>query len=295
MSLAKTYQTVVWPYLDLARPYNSAAALLSFACGYCFYAPLVSWVNFLLGLIVVVLVHSAFTMQNDLNDVDVDMANGRETALTMGIVKTSVLKQVIGNMVLASLVIAWFGSHKTYYLGFILAYGGLAYAYNSPPFYASRKPVVSIALLGSLYALIPLFFGILASGNDVTRRFVVFAAAMTLTRLSISILKDFKDAKGDKRHGKRTFYLSYGRKATILISGCLALLGYPLVAVAVAWQRDLSELFAGLLALGALATLTYRLRLFSAAGESQLAGVFRRSFMIENYFGSLILLCLLAS
>jgi 4-hydroxybenzoate polyprenyltransferase len=300
MDFSKVYadtKATISPYLDLARPYNATAALLAFSVGYYFYHPVAAWPNFLVGFVVVALLHSAFTMQNDLYDLDVDIANRRGTPLTNGLVTQGALRQVIFNTVLVSLLISWFSSEKWYCLAFILTYVCVAWGYNSPPWFGSRRPVMSIFLLGLLYALLPLSFGLASSGNHLTNEFLLFGALLVGIRMSVSILKDFKDVKGDRQHHKRTFYLVFGRKPVVFISGFLAIACYPITAVLVLRHNsaNLISVAHGLLALAVAVNIINRLTLLGASSEKVLTRIFQRSFIGENYFEGAILVCLLIS
>jgi 4-hydroxybenzoate polyprenyltransferase len=282
-------------YIDLARTYNASAALLSFALGYFFYSPSVSWFNFFLGFIVVAILHSAFTMQNDLYDLDVDTANNRKTPLINGKITKNALQKVIFNLFLISIVIIWFSTLNLYGLAFVLVYTAVAWLYNSPKFSASRRPVVSIVLLGLLYTLLPLIFGLIVGGNSFTRMFLLFAAVITGIRVSISILKDFKDAKGDRKYNKRTFYLVFGRKPVIYISCALALICYPLVSLLLITHKRLSLILIGGIIVAAFLNAINRLTLLRALKEERLTRIFQKSFIFENYFEAIILVCLLRS
>jgi 4-hydroxybenzoate polyprenyltransferase len=300
MDFSKVYadtKAAINPYLDLARPYNAPAALLPFAIGYYFYHPVAAWYNFLIGFVAVALLHSVFTMQNDLRDLDVDIANRRDTPLTNGLVTPGALRQVIFNTVLAALLISWFSSGKWYCLIFILTYSSLAWVYNSPPWSGSRRPVASILLLGVLYALLPLSFGLAVSGNHLTGEFLLFAALVVSIKMSVSVLKDFKDAKGDRQHRKRTFYLVFGRKSVVFISSLVAVVCYPMTTLLVLRHNSANLVSAahGLLVLAAAANIINRLSLFGTTSEKSLTRIFQKSFMGEHYFEGAVLACLLLS
>jgi 4-hydroxybenzoate polyprenyltransferase len=288
-------QSAIRPYADLARPYNSVAALFSFAIGYYFYSPTVVWINFLIGFIVVALIHSAFTMQNDLYDLAIDKFNQRTTPLIGGTIKPKVLSQVITYTIFVALILSWFSSHKLYCLYFIFLYSVLAIAYNTPPIFGSRRPVTSIALLGPLYSTLPLYFGLALSGNHFTVEILIFSILHMLIRISISILKDFKDTKGDRHFHKHTFYLTYGRKAAVGISIALALTGYALLFWAVLKLKGASFLALTALFLAALINITNRTKLVTEISEKGLARRFQKSFLYQHLFDGAILLCLLTS
>jgi 4-hydroxybenzoate polyprenyltransferase len=286
------------PYAELSRPYNSIAAILSFTIGYYFYYPQVSsgkvWIDFLLGTIVVVLLHSDYTMQNDLYDIEIDKFNKRTTPLINGTIKPVTLYRVIVYTVLAALFIASFSDNKIYGLCFVMFYSAFAIIYNGPPFLGSRRPS-SILLLGFIYSTIPLWYGVTIGGNSITKAVLVVSLLHLLIRMSISILKDFKDTKGDRHYNKRTFFVTYGRNLTVNISVALALVGYLLIIYSLYKIKNPGTIVLTVLVITALINLVNRFRLIGQNSEKGLARIFQKSFLYQHLFDGAILLCLLTS
>ncbi|MBI1857031.1 UbiA prenyltransferase family protein [Candidatus Saccharibacteria bacterium] len=276
-------------FIDLARPYNAPAALLPFFISYFFYDPVVNWQDIIVGFLLIVILHSVFTIQNDILDLEIDKSNHRSTPLTNGLVSSQSLRQTMINLYIVSVFIASFGSNKELNIGFVLLYSALAWAYNSPPIQASRRPILSITLLGFLYSALLLAFGFLLSGRGIN---VLILVLFMLARMSISILKDFKDAPGDKKNNKRTFYLVYGQTATKTFSLLMAAICYPLIIWLIVSHLELGGLAISALVFIGFVNIYNRLLLLKTDSESQLAKIFRKSFWLENYYETMVLVCL---
>jgi 4-hydroxybenzoate polyprenyltransferase len=168
--------------------------------------------------------------------------------------------------------------------------------YNARPLRLSRKPVASIAVLGLCYGLLPLVYGFTQHGGGLTRALVIVGGLWFLQRVSTSIMKDFKDAKGDKLFGKKTFYLVYGRRAIAWVSNSFSLVAYIGIIAFLLYNFSLSVLSITLCAVASAAAvrnIIIRLRLFTVPDEKTLAGIFSKSFIYQNQFDAIILLCLI--
>jgi hypothetical protein len=91
--------------------------------------------------------------------------------------------------------------------------------------------------------------------------------------------------------GKRTFYLTFGRKPVVLFSSFAAVVYYPLICLLL----PAHHIFIILLVAGAALNLVNRLSLLKTNSEKRLNSIFQMSFIGENYFEVIVLLCLLAS
>lgn len=217
----------------LSRPTNAALPAFALLTGFLVGGGSFRIVDWLLIALMAsgLLFHSGLTIANDLNDRDVDSDNGVATILTRG------TKADVRRVQLAALLLCLVGLGLTvllplYVQASLLLMAILAIMYNFRPFMFSRRPVSSIAALGALYGSLPFFVGYFMYARDVTMYAVAMAVFWGIARASLSILKDFKDVKGDKKHGKRTFLLHFGRQTTIVTSNVLA--GVGLVGVGAA-------------------------------------------------------------
>jgi len=181
-------------------------------------------------------------------------------------------------------------------LVFIAIFLGLSWLYNKPPMYLSRRPLASVITLGLCYGALPLLYGYVLSGRGLTSFIVVLGFLWFIQRIATSILKDFKDVHGDKRFGKKTFYLVYGQQKTALVSVAFSLLAYSGVIALVFIKFGTSTLS---LALGFLAAVValrnflLRLNLLKTQDEKKLASIFSRSFHYQNQFDLVVLLWLM--
>jgi 4-hydroxybenzoate polyprenyltransferase len=171
----------------------------------------------------------------------------------------------------------------------------LGSAYNAPPLLLSRRPIASIVLLGAYYTTLPLLFGVLMGGGKLGSGFVVLCLSLTLQKVSVSLLKDYKDEAGDRQYGKQTFLIVYGRHAVAWSSIITGLVGYIVTAWFIYAYHALPWHLAVLLGFGVVANIYLRLMLFKTRKLDKLASIFRQSFIADNYFNLLVLGCLIIS
>lgn len=97
----------------------------------------------------------------------------------------------------------------------------LNYAYSFRPFRLSDRGFVSQLTLPLAYVLLPLSLGYWSGQTTKPYPWLLLAGLYTgfIARL---LLKDFRDVKGDKKFGKRTFLLRHGRVMTCKLSGLFA-------------------------------------------------------------------------
>jgi 4-hydroxybenzoate polyprenyltransferase len=272
--------------------------LLSFGIGMALKdgGPTTDW---LVGLSIVALLHSAGTIQNDIEDLAVDRTNKRGGALQNGSWAIGDAKLTVWWLTAVAGMLALLPSQRLIHVSFAAALVLIAWAYNCRPLRLSHRPLLSIAALGLYYGAVPLLYGCALGNAPLGGCVAVLGLSWFAQRASISMLKDFIDAPGDKRHGKRTFYLRYGKQATAYASIALGVAGYAtVIGLLLLWLQphglaSLAFIVAGLLA---LRNLRWRFHLLGAAQtEAQLGRVFKRSFAGHNQFEAALLVCLLLS
>ena len=213
----------VTAYVELIRPYNVTAGLLIFLIGYYFQPHATDWVQLSFGAIMLILFHSAATVQNDSEDAPIDKANnlGRPLPEIISLAQARKFMQILfaGAFVVSIFNLAL----NRFFVPFLVA---LIWLYNAKPFYFSRKPILSILTLGAISTGAPLVYGFLLAGNTISTFAIVWMLSWFLIRISITLLKDYKDEKGDRLFHKRTFYLTYGKRVTAITSIRLAAIGY---------------------------------------------------------------------
>jgi 4-hydroxybenzoate polyprenyltransferase len=169
----------------------------------------------------------------------------------------------------------------------VLGYLFLGWVYNAPPLRLSVRPFASIVTLGVYYAALPFLFGIFLVGSTNVN-VLIFGAGLLLQRVATSVLKDYKDTKGDALHGKRTFLLTYGAKATGVTSMVLYVAGAVCLLAALVrlhGSADTVPLYAMLASVGMFMawSVALRVRLLRKTSMQQRAALFARCFAQENY------------
>jgi 4-hydroxybenzoate polyprenyltransferase len=213
----------VYRYALLSRPYNSLAPILLLCIGALFsQAP---FVELTFAIVVAILIHSATSILNDVEDAPVDKTNLVDSPLQKGSVSLQTAVLVSYGLFLVAIYISIITLPLiTSCIFLILIF--LGWTYNSKPFQFSRKPIGSIVVLGISYGLIPVIVGLSIGGRVSLGAAIFLTIFLALIRASLSILKDYKDAVGDSKHNKKTFLLAYGRTAVQRITIVFAFIGY---------------------------------------------------------------------
>ena len=210
---------------SLARPKNTVPPVLSVIIGYAlanqsqmFGLPL------FIACISIILLNGYATIQNDLIDLTIDADSGRSSALINHTIDTASLRLVNYVILLIALALPLLINDKTMFVYLALYVVGIS-LYNLPPFYASRRPLASITLLALLFSTLPIIIGLHVAGEQRVGRYALFLTVSFLLRFSISMLKDYKDYSGDKKHHKRTFLVGYGPVVTKRVTLLFSLIG----------------------------------------------------------------------
>ncbi len=260
-------------FIQLSRLFDALYPVLSLLLGLALVDRLDD-ARLVAGLVfIVVLFNSVAMVWNDIEDRKIDAANGRQVvaqsdvAVLRGLVWLTVAACLVG------LVAAWLIGLWCFLLALLTI--GIIWLYNSRPLQASRRPVASILVLSAAGALLPYLFGV--SVGVVTTQVIVAGLFWWLGRLSLSLLKDYKDARGDALHGKRTFLLRYGARRVAYFSLASLVLGYGgfVLVLASGGGRELLWLLPLIGGIGWLAFLRRPLFITSAS-YSRLDGVFRQ-------------------
>src|SRR6266550_1794781 len=225
-----SYLEKVNAYINLTRPYNATPTLLAFSVGYIFANSQPITFDFFVGLAILLLVHSMVTVQNDVEDLEIDRSNHAHTALLNQSVSVKNAKAFALGMGGTVICLAIISSSRVIHVVFATALIILSWLYNYKPFRLSQRPIASIFLLGLCYGALPFLYGYLLGGGyiKVSVALLLITSGLFLQRISLSIMKDYKDASGDKLHHKHTFYLTYGKKLTALISSLTVIMAYML-------------------------------------------------------------------
>lgn len=221
------YGRVLW---QLLRPKTAALLILQtllvwmIVCG-----ELPSWWQ----LTVIVVLISCWYMHavavNDLSDYEVDMINltHRDDASDRPLVNQSSDSKSLW-MILHFLEIILIGlwaaiDMRSVWCAVVLLF--LNYAYSMRPFRISARGVLALLLLPVGYVLYPAGLVYMLGESHMTVEIMISIAGLFMLFMGRLFLKDFRDEKGDRATGKRTFLVRHGPKVTLIISGGLMAIG----------------------------------------------------------------------
>lgn len=288
----------VQAYVQLTRPQNATGGLLTYSIGYFLVASTLG-LDYFTGLIILLVLHSLATVQNDIEDFEIDRANKRKGALQEQSLSLPSAKLFVQVLAFTALVVALLSPNRKLYIIVFTGLLLLAWLYNLNPIRVSKRPILSIVFMGLCYGALPLVFGYLvAGGNLANPYFLILALLWFIVRFSTSIMKDYKDAKGDKMFNKNTFYLRYGRMVTGWTSITMSIIAYTgiILVLAVHSSKGIASHTALALAvLLALRGIILRLKLVKTSSEKQLNIIFHKCVFGHNQFEVAVLLCLILS
>jgi 4-hydroxybenzoate polyprenyltransferase len=161
------------------------------------------------------------TALNDYADYEIDLINlkgDKDRPLVVGTATRQDLLHVaamayVGAVALAAAV-SW--RHAL----FVAVLFALNVSYSIKPFQVSRRGGVAPLILPLGYVALPFFLGYELTTSHWTMLAFGLVAAFYLQFLGRIILKDYRDVKGDKAHGKLTFLLRHGNAAVCMVSAC---------------------------------------------------------------------------
>jgi 4-hydroxybenzoate polyprenyltransferase len=286
-------------YVDLTRPQNASGSVLTYGIGFFLAVSEKLSFDFFVGLTVMLALHSMATVQNDIEDYGIDRANNRQSLLQSKILSIKTAKLFMLGLAVFALAVALISQHRELHLLAIACLAAIAWLYNSSPVRASRRPVLSIFVMGICFGVLPFVYGyFVAQGKVTANYFFAFVAFCFLSRVGTAIMKDYKDAAGDRLFNKRTFYLHFGRKLTgwtSIVSSSIAYLGLVFVVLATRTKSVMLIVTLALAALLALRNIYKRLGLVKTDNEKRLNIIFHEGVFMHNQFEAAILLCLILS
>lgn len=172
------------------------------------------------------------TALNDLADEPIDrvnLAGDRRRPLVTGDATTldlRVIAAVAGSVALAGAALAGWRA-------LAVAAGGLALsaAYSLRPLrLADRGVLASLALPGA-YVAVPYLVGVWTGGGRAGLSVFALLPGLYAGFVGRIVLKDFRDIRGDRLFGKRTFVVRHGRRATCWFSAVSWVLGAAWLAI----------------------------------------------------------------
>lgn len=272
--------------IRLIRLENNIHPVLGIIAGYLFVG-LVPAIDLVYAIVAFVMIHTIANIWNDIEDEDVDVLNGqKDVHRVRGERKVWVLWTI---MAVSGAVTVFCLAHFPFIVGALLSSTVVcAWAYNSRPIQASRRPILSMVLLAIAYGVTPVLIGM--SFGSIDYLGVLFIVSWTMARLSLSLLKDFKDAHGDAKVDKKTFLLVYGKNRTVQFSVVLASFGLlgVLSLVFVVTQNTLAMV---LLAI-ATAMIFMRAHMFRMDSYDSLNKEFHQGLQYQAVFDGMVVACL---
>jgi 4-hydroxybenzoate polyprenyltransferase len=231
-------------------------------------------------------------LQNDIYDRVADNAGSRKAPLNQGQLRVGVVTAWCRIFLAAGIAAALATMHWVS-AALLVAFAGLVWSYNAPPLRLSYRPIASILTLGLLLSALPLTAGVAVSEQPVSgSNLGILMLGLFLTRMSVSILKDYKDYQEDKRFNKQTFLITYGAAATKNVSFGLAGLGYVLTLFILPGMVA-KPIAAALLVPLATYALWVRSRLTTSSAEMSNQTNFQSTFTLSIYFEMIVLACFL--
>ena len=285
-------------YVNITRPQNASGSVITYFIGFFLATNSIS-IDFFIGLLILLALHSLATIQNDVEDFEIDQANKRSSILQSRSISLADARFFIFALVFAALIFAFISPHKKLNLIAIAGLMAIAWVYNLQPFRASKRPVMSISIMGICYGVLPFVYGYLLGDGDYRQwYFLALLPFWFLARFSTAILKDYKDAAGDKKFQKDTFYLHFGSILTAWTSIVAALVSYfgiIMILTLTLNKNTMFYIFMALAALLAIKALLLRFSLLETTNEKTLNSIFHKTVFRHNQFEGALLLCLILS
>lgn len=204
--------------IELGRPWNGAMSGLLAVMGIVITGSLVTPLGYVLIFLLFTIAYMAGSTLNDIYDEFVDRLNMPFRPLQENRIKR-------GNAWLFSLVMHTLALIIGLILGFrvfvlIIVFFIFSVFYSVPPVQFSRRGILSQIELCFTVIFLPLYAGIVYSMNSFIPglNVLIFSIFFFCFSIPISLLKDFKDIKGDKIGNKKTTIIQIGIRNTQILS-----------------------------------------------------------------------------
>lgn len=172
------------------------------------------------------------TCINDLADEDIDKINLKD-APSRPLINHKTSRRTLWLLALAGGVFSLACAYAISLPAFILLCAALAlnWVYSMPPVRVSYRGVIAPLLLPMGYVALPFLLGLFSADGKLDGFSSVLLAGMYLSFVGRIVLKDLRDVEGDKKYGKKTFIVRYGKQKTMYFSGFFWLAGTVVLAV----------------------------------------------------------------
>ncbi|MFI5270843.1 MAG: UbiA prenyltransferase family protein [Candidatus Saccharimonadales bacterium] len=282
-------------YVDLARPENASSLLITYSIGYVISLKDFS-LNYIIGLIIIICLHSYATVQNDIEDISIDAANLRTGIIQDNKLSIQNARKYSYLYIFIATGSALLSANKLFNLGVIIAGLILAHQYNSGNHRASKRPIASITILAFCFGPFALLYGYYQVASSLSYVVLILCILLFCGRFSTAILKDYKDAKGDKKFHKDTFYIHYGQKITGWVSLCFALICYVGLLTFLLYHKDISSfiywLAALVMTLLIIRNIYMRFGFIRLTNEKKLSKLFVTTLKNHNLIEGLFFICI---
>lgn len=187
----------------------------------------------ILAIFVLVASYIHAASSNDYSDRYIDAVNLSDATDRPLVTKDASFKQVwlihIFSGISALIFSFFYGPGAT-----VLTIGMLMfdYAYSIKPVRISDRGIISQLLLAVAYVYYPLSLGYWSVSMHSGYPWLL-SIGLYLGFVARLLLKDFRDIKGDKLHGKMTFLLRHGHKVTCAYSGLVGFVALLVIAFAI--------------------------------------------------------------
>jgi 4-hydroxybenzoate polyprenyltransferase len=166
----------------------------------------------LLGLVLLIPIYGIVAIHNDISDYETDKLNRRkDIPLVSGDVKKENLIYLLLSLAIITILVGLLLDHSV--LIWVALYLLLGWLYSGPANLKNRSFIAAF-LLGACYGAIPWYLGVAAAGIKVTLALVIVSTAYFIFSSGSTVIKDFRDLKGDKKAGKNTILVSKGKLFT---------------------------------------------------------------------------------
>lgn len=213
--------------MQLLRPRTLVLIYLQAILVYCYGNQVLSaWQLTLIALAVATWYAHAVAV-NDLSDIEVDKINFKDKMTTdrpllNGSVSEKGLRYISYALAAIFILLCMITHWHLIIVGTVMI--GFNYIYSMPPVRLSSRGIIAQLLLPLGYIVFPATCLFIASGT-VTVLEMMLVSAMYLLFIGRLLLKDFRDEKGDKQTGKRTFLVRNGARTTIVLAIVCMVLG----------------------------------------------------------------------
>ncbi len=190
---------------------------------------------FFLGWVLLLSTYGVAVIQNNISDTKIDKVNKRsDNPLATGSLNANDARRALMVSYVVGIIAAFLIQPLATLWFIVCVFLGWLY---SGKFAFKNKGYLALLILAICYGIMPWVLSTIASGTTLHLKLVIIMLSSFLYVLGIISLKDFQDAKGDKKHSKMTVLVQKGSIFTqrfILFFTCV---GYLVLLIFTIWQK----------------------------------------------------------